>query len=255
MNLGYREILLSELTARKQSNAKFSLRAFARGLEVSPSQLSGIISGKRNLTRRQAGKLVEKLALSPGEKRSFLTSAFPEIVQTETNQETKRRLLREDEFRVISEWYHFAILHLGEISPNNTNPAWIAKRLGIAEIQALEGLSRLKRLGLVVVHKDGSFKPTEKSLTTTDDIPSEAIKRFHKQNLELAQSKLDTVPIDKREYGAMTISVNPSKLPKLKRMIREFQSRISEELEGGKRKAVYSFSVQLFPLSLEENLK
>jgi uncharacterized protein (TIGR02147 family) len=254
MNSTYQEILASELLNRKRLNSKFSLRALARDLDVSAGHLSSIIHGKKSLTRMQASKIVAKLGLSPNDKTRFLASAFPEILQTKTSREIKMSLIREDEFRLISEWYHFAILSLGATSPNTAHPGWIAKRLGISEIQAIDGLGRLKRLKLITTFKDGSFKQTGRPLTTTDDIPSAAIKRYHKQNLELAMIKLDSISVDKREYGAMTMAINPAKLKKAKRMIRDFQDQLWQELRVGKKKLVYTFSAQFFPVSQESGV-
>jgi len=252
VNYTYKDILTSELLARKQSNAKFSLRAFARDLSLSPTHLSAIMLGKRNLTQDVAGKIVKKLALSPIDKRSFLSSAFPELVELQTNTEIQTRLLREDEFSFISEWYHLAIFSLGLVSANRASPDWLAKKLGISELQASDGLNRLKRLGLITVHHDGSYKPTGKQFTTTDDIPSSAIRKFHKQNLDLAKQKIDTVPVEKREYGIVTMAINPGKIKRAKQLIRDFQDQISKELKVGKRKEVYTLSIQLFPLTQEQ---
>ncbi len=252
MTYNYRDILSSELLVRKKANPKFSLRAFARHLGLSPGHLSSLIHGKRNLTGQQAEKLISKLELSPGDKKVFLSSAFPGLLDVETVRERNLRLLQEDEFILISEWFHFAILSLGEIAGNKAQPGWIAERLGISELQARDALNRLGRLGLISVKNDGSFKQTGEPLTTSDDIPSGAIKSFHRKTLDLAKSKLDSVPVGAREFGSVTMAINPAKVNRAKQLIREFQDRLSEELEVGRRKtSVYTLSMQFFPLTAE----
>jgi len=252
MGSSYREILVSELLARKRVNTGFSLRAFARDLEMSPSHLSAVIRGKKGISHKQAGKIISRLTLSPNDKFSFLASAFPDIIHSRTTRESEKRLLEEDEFQLISEWYHFAILSLGTAPRNQAHPEWIARKLGIREIEALDGLNRLKRLGLIAVYKDGSFKKNENVPTTSDDIPSEAIRKAHKQVLNLAQLRLDDVPVEEREFGTIIMNINPAKLEKAKKMIRRFQNELWDELGTGKKKdLVYILSLQLFPVNPE----
>ncbi len=245
----YRDILSSELLLRKQSNPRFSLRAFAKQLDLSASHLSSLIIGKRNLTSEQAKKLLAKLELSPADKSMFLASAFPHLVEPRTVQQHRTQLIQEDKFSLLSEWYHFAILSLGDISNNQATPQWIAERLSITELQARDALNRLKRLELITIKNDGSFKQSGKPLTTTDDIPSGAIKAYHRGVIDLAKSKLDLIPVEKREFGAVTIAINPAKIEKAKKMIRDFQNQLCEELEVGKKKSVYTLAVQFFPLT------
>ncbi|QDK45842.1 hypothetical protein DOM22_12115 [Bdellovibrio sp. ZAP7] len=249
MNHTYRDILSSELLTRKQSNPRFSLRAFAKQLDLSASHLSSLIIGKRNLTPQQAHKLLNKLELSPADKSLFLSSAFPHILETPTAQERQTQLIADDKFTFLADWYHFAILSLGDISLNKATPAWVSERLGISELQARDALNRLQRLDLISIKSDGSFKQTGNPLTTTDDIPSGAIKAYHRSVIDLAKTKLDTVPVEEREYGAITLAINPAKIGKAKKMIRDFQNQLCEELEVGKKKSVYTLSVQFFPVS------
>ena len=45
--------------------------------------------------------------------------------------------LQMDTFRVISDWYHFGILELTYLKSFKSDPRWIAKALGITEIEAV----------------------------------------------------------------------------------------------------------------------
>lgn len=61
----------------KEKNPFFSLRAFARKIELSPSAVSEIISGKRKVTRKVVVKVLKNLNLSEKEANEILT-LFPE---------------------------------------------------------------------------------------------------------------------------------------------------------------------------------
>ena len=59
----YQDILKAELEKRQRANARYSLRAFARDLGVSPSNLSEILQRKAGLSRIKAQEIAKKLNL------------------------------------------------------------------------------------------------------------------------------------------------------------------------------------------------
>lgn len=240
----YIPLLASEWRKRKTRNGQFSLRAFARFLEMSPSLLSQLLSGKRRLTRKQALKIANRLDFSPAERNRLLIGPYSETA----GLLDERRLLEEDQFNLISDWYHYAILGLASLESNSSSPKWISRRLGISEIIATDALRRLKRLKLIEI-KDGSFRQVTKPLDAGWNAPSAALRRHHKQNMDLAKEKIDTVDLSKREYSSITMAANPIQLKKAKDLIAEFKYRLSKILEQGERTEVYTLSVQLFPVT------
>ena len=54
------DILKKELTQRQSNNPAYSLRAFARFLEISPATLSQIISGKRGVSVKRLDHIMNK---------------------------------------------------------------------------------------------------------------------------------------------------------------------------------------------------
>ncbi|HEX7672539.1 MAG TPA: helix-turn-helix domain-containing protein, partial [Bdellovibrio sp.] len=106
-------LLKDELAKRKQRNAGYSLRAFAQSLKISPAQLSQLISGKRNFTSKTLQQISKSLHLSPEEENNLHRQV---LIPAKAHAEQKdKRQLQEDEFKVIAEWYHFAILSLSKV--------------------------------------------------------------------------------------------------------------------------------------------
>jgi plasmid maintenance system antidote protein VapI len=68
------QIIYKILMRKKQLNKKFSLRALAQKLDLSPGNLSQVISGKRGLSEKKAQEICKTLDLSKEEKAAFLTS-------------------------------------------------------------------------------------------------------------------------------------------------------------------------------------
>ncbi len=243
----HQDFLTQQLFERKKKNNQFSLRAFARILEISPSQLSGLISGKKNLTPKQAAHLIEKLELNEDDSTKMIREMHPGFKAPKTAL-TSIQTLTADQFRLISDWYHFAILSLGEFSDNQYSSRWISQKLGIDPTFAREAMSRLERMGIIRV-KDGRFKQTTKPLTTSKDVPSSAIRSYHRQNLQLASEKLESVPVEHREFLSITTATSRKKIERAKKMISEFSQKLSAELECENPTEVYTLAIQLFPVT------
>ncbi len=251
---GYRDLLIQELRRRQQRNPSYSLRAFASHLAISPAHLSLLISGKKRVTAKQALKIAEKLDLPPSLRSRLVDSLLPEALRSAPGLEDSFRLLDEDEFAFIADWYHFAILSLGKLRQNSSDAAWIARRLGITPIEALDGFRRLSRLGLVE-RKGAGFRQTGLPLRTSNQVPSRAIRQYHKQNLDLAKEKIDAVPLEERDFSSITMASNSTQLKKAGKLIEEFKQRLSRFLEEGEPEEVYTLAVQLFPVTTQEKRK
>ena len=243
----HQSVLKVHLDDRRKRNTRFSLRSFAKHLEMSPGQLSSLMNGKKNLTAKQAVKIIEKLNLSEQEALDLMREMHPKL-RILSPPPPSTQILSEDEFKLISSWEHFAILSLGKIRDNEATPAWIAAALALDLVTAENAFRRLTRLGLIKI-KDGHFRQTTKPLVTTTEIPSAAIREHHRQNLLLAAQKIESVPVEEREFTAITMAVNPRRMEKAKKMIREFKQKVCDELETTNCTEVYTLSIQLFPVT------
>lgn len=73
-NIEYREILSREFQKRRERNANYSLRSFARDLDLAPSRLSEILNYKQGLSQEKAKEVCQALPISNYEKEVFLLS-------------------------------------------------------------------------------------------------------------------------------------------------------------------------------------
>ena len=80
------------------------------------------------------------------------------------------------------------------------------------------------------------------------EIPSSAIQAYHQRILELAADKLRNAPPDKRDFSAMTLAADPARLPQARKMIEEFQDKLTQFLLTPHAKEVFVMSCQLFSL-------
>ncbi|MBI3016446.1 MAG: TIGR02147 family protein [Deltaproteobacteria bacterium] len=258
----YRPWLEYELTKRTQKNPHYSLRAFSKTLKMSVAQLSRILSGTRPLTLKASEAITEALALSPEEKNHLIqliitkgqrqhSSSTQKRSHASTNKDTFLDLSI-DAFTTISKWYHYAITELTFLKAFQSDPIWIAKILGINANEARAAIGRLKRLG-ILEEKKGRLTKASKPLTTTQDIPSAAIRSFHKEVLEKAILSLEQHEVHERDMSSMVMAADPKNIKTAKEKIKKFRRSLCKFLESGKPSRIYTLGIQLFPLSKGDN--
>jgi uncharacterized protein (TIGR02147 family) len=242
----FQSLLREKLVERQLKNPAYSLRAFARAVNLNPAALSMILNGKRRVSKSLADRVAENLMLEPQQRERLLALFDHENPETSQDRVVE---LRADEFQLISQWHHFAILSLAETQDFQSDVAWIARRLGISKSTAQQAIDRLVRLEMLRQTSDGRIETTGLQYKTTSDVADVSLRKSHFTNLELARASLESDPLDQRDFSAMTMAVDPSLLPQAKSKIREFRRELSAFLESGSKKEIYKLCVQLFPLS------
>lgn len=228
------EILRSELGRRCAENPGYSLRAFARALEISPSLLSMVISGKAPVSRKLSHKV----------KQQFGSQLAQSVLKTQT--------LSLDQFALLSDWYHLAIICLTDIPEFKSDPAWIAKKLKISPIQAKLAFERLIRMGILKKQNNKWVQPAGQ-IRMDNKISTEATRKFQRQCLEKALWSLENDPVEARDFSSMTLAIDPALVPLAREKIQAFRRQLTKELEAfGKAKSVYHLTVQIYPVSETE---
>jgi uncharacterized protein (TIGR02147 family) len=247
-NFSPKTILLEELEKRCRTNPRYSLRAFAKALELSPSGLSLILSGRRGLSKTLAKNLSEKLGLDPSKSRDFIQSAVKRR-SSEFQAETSSRQLELDQFATIAEWYHFAILSLIETQGFVPDRQLIASRLGISIAEVRSAVERLQRLGILDTSQT-KWRQVGLPIFVGNDKSTSATRSHQRQVLDKAAHSLENHPMEIRELNSVTLAVNPKHLPIARKEIKEFLLKLMNKLESkGDPTEVYSLSVQFFPVS------
>lgn len=71
-NLGYIKLLKRGYELRKKRNSRYSIRKYAKDLELTPMHLSYILRGQRGLSRKKAEVISKVLRLSYADRKKFL---------------------------------------------------------------------------------------------------------------------------------------------------------------------------------------
>jgi uncharacterized protein (TIGR02147 family) len=255
---GYREQLQRELERRKRTNPHFSLRSFARTLDLSPSFLSHVINGHKNLSLVSALKIAQKLRYSPTEADSFVDLVKLEMQQVVAPQLPEKfnegLTLQLEAFQVISDWYHFAIRELVMTKGFKPDVKWIAKRLKIKPTEAKDAIDRLLLLGLLERKPDGGLVNTENYIKTPTNQPSRAIRNHHQQMIQKAQEALENQPVTHRDIVGTTLTIRRDQIDLAKREIAKFHRHLAKLLNSPEASEVYQFNTQFFALTEPEEV-
>jgi uncharacterized protein (TIGR02147 family) len=254
------ELLNSEFFKRKHRNDSYSLRAFARDLALSPSSLSEILRGRKNVNEKTAETIAEKLKLKIKEKAYLKDLVLAESARNEkvrehaigrlaTARKTKRyKPLQEDQFKVISDWHHSAILELIQVKDFDPSPKWIAQRLGVHVEDVTSALTRLEKLKMIKKSK-GTYKASEPdAYDAIIERPSPAIRKFQRQVISMSLDSLFEDQGNEREILSMILAIPRAQLPEFRVEMRKFVSDFWQKIESVPKDELYSFSMQLCPV-------
>jgi len=258
----YREYLNHELQKRQHRNSRYSLRSFARDLNMTASCLSEVMNGKKGISQKRASSVAALLNLRRKEFSLFILSAkaahsrkkadrysaLTEIKKLSAENVTFKKLTTTD-FNFISSWYFQAILEVIELEDFDNSPEWIAKKLNLPVSLIKHAIQKLTDLNLLTVEK-GIIKASYDESETDFDIPSDSIKQYHYEMLMMARTALYDQDVTSREFSNMTLAFDTSKLPEAKKFVRDFQRQFAEKFYSKKsaKNSVYQLSMQLFRL-------
>lgn len=235
----FKKILQQEFLRRSSKNPQYSLRSFAQILDVHHSTLSGLLSGKRPITKKTVSALSLKLGLYPD---NFL--------KTKDFKLPNHEFLEEDTFNRISEWYFDAILELSKLKNFDFTVANISRYLSVNEVQVSLAIETLLRLNLLKKTKDG-FKITHDNSTniSSNEKTSAAMRKYQRSILEKSLEALESVDRKDRDHTSTTLAIRKSDLPKAKQVIKDFRYKLTALLQqNDSSDGVYQLQVSLFPL-------
>ena len=257
----YRRVLKDEFSRRCESNARYTMRAFARDLGVAPSTLSETLGGRHHLSQssarrvavklglddREAAIFVEMVALKTG--RSQLRRKLAENRLDSASNDGKEPALREDVFALVADWHHLAILELTKMPNVSADPEWVSRSLGISRETAAEAIDRLIRLDLLE-ESDGRLISRVPRSQTPNDIPSQAIRQFHRGILQKAESAIESQSVEDREFQTIVMAIESDALPTFKARLRDFAAKTKDLAAACTRKdKVYALSMQMFRIA------
>lgn len=231
----HRVYLREELQLRQSRRPQYSMRAFARDLEMSPSFLCEFLAGRQGLSKERVQWIAKKLNFSADQCEHFWnlveakfgrTAEVKKAADFRVLQKTKNELnhLSLERFHLIADWYHFPLLEIIGLQNEDYTHKELAEILAIPEASVTEALSRMKAIGLMTeeVSEFGTVKYSIKSEYTMvgDEGESRAIQIAHHQLLNVQAKFVETKPLDERENMAVTFRLTQDEWENLRNDLR-----------------------------------
>ncbi len=245
-----RQILLKKIKA----NPAYSARAFARDIGVSPAFVTMILNGKKTINLNRAVEISQALKLQEKEKQALINATMQEAgmdLQVKGVLNRKELIdLSEEQFMVIADWYHFAILDLATTKSFKADTKWIAKRLTLSPLQVEVAIARLIKVGLLK-ETGGTFKKVHEKIEMPTKLSLTAVREHHRQMMERAKEQLtktDQKSFENRMISSMTFSADAERIAEARQKVLDFQQELANFLSAGTNcTEVFQLNVQLFP--------
>jgi uncharacterized protein (TIGR02147 family) len=266
----YRVFLQSWLSWKKSRTKNYSATLFAMKAGLKSHSLLGmVLRGERNLshvTIRGFGKAIqlkttehiyfEKLVLFNQSRKSEDQSYYIDQLSGLAKVQGRTILTKiKNHASLFKSWYIPAIRELVNLEDFSPEPEYIVHKLKrkLTIKQAIEAWEILKSLDLV------AFKPDKQTWVTVhpaiDHDPGSidfALRAYHKSYLERAKDAVDDEPLEERELSSVTISLNSSDLPILRKQIGEFRKNLLLSFPHSidrKRDQIVAINMQLLLLT------
>ena len=258
----YSKYLAAELLHRKANNDLYSLRSMSQQLGVSASTLSDVIKGNKKFSEKTGLLVSTKLKLSAKEVKYFQTLIHYENSEDENLKKLlenqlivlnpllrKKFEVTEQQYIVLSEWYHFAILEMTYLFPDYMDAQTVSRQLNIDLALAESALALLVDLDLLE-KKHKTYIKTKVKFTFSSDLANQAIRHFHRSMLGKAQSALVEQTNKEKFIGSETFPLSPANLEEAKEIIEIcFQQLLRLSERATDRSHVYHAGIQIFQLS------
>lgn len=244
-NAFWRTALRDEFVKRCQNNAAYSLRAFAKALDLDQSLLTKILNSQRNVSPKVIDKVSERLGVPPYFKEDLIKNL----------KLNKYNFIEDQDFDLIDHWYYFAILELFKTKNFEGSAVYISKRLNLHKQEVQAALDILTQHGFLN-KKQNTFTLSKRNNSWANTKATTAKKtKLQKELVKKALVALDEVPFEKRDNSSLTLAVNSKKLPALKDKITQMRRELDTFVQCNEKEKtdydeVYQVVISLYPLTL-----
>lgn len=222
----------------RKNRRGFSVRSRSKDTSgCSPALISQVLKGQRKLKRDQLMNFAKVFALNSTEfnfiddlLKAEKSDALPHVSADSKDQNAAKI----PKNHILADWIHPYVKDLVELKDFRFDSKWMLQHLGgIANLQKIEkSVHFLLREGFWRKTPEGKVVPEEAAVVTTNEIPNEKIKAFHRQALKIAAKGLDDFPIHRRKASTVLIAVNGDTKEELKTLINKFQNDLTAFIEN-----------------------
>lgn len=241
-------LLNSEFKKRKQKNARYSLRAFAKSLNLDATALLRIMQEERVPTVATSLKILKALGLEQ-------PTAADDIRQRIVAKKKQKHLLHDSfdpkEFETMFESNHLYVLSALRSTQFTLSQikAKLWKSCGVSESDFNKIIRELQSIG--AVNATGNSFETVIKHKSTVPIPFTTEKRRKMQQEFLAKAiqAVEEISFEERENATLTLSLSKKDWPQVKRILKEARAKINRLSEKAQpTDTVYNICMASYPV-------
>ena len=260
----YKDYLNHWHAQKSKDNKYWSLGQFAKLSGLSnTTAISNILKGRKIPAPETVDNIANILKLNQREKMYFealveksrhdessiLKTSLNKILSTlRPNKSHKEITAREVD--AISTPYYYVLREIVKLKDFRFDPSWIKQKMSyaVSETEIQKAFDVLIRIGLLKMDEDKITQSVDFYESTTD-IPSSAMRSFHKDVLQHTIKAIDEVDVKDRHIISDTIVFSESDLPAIKSMLELFRKEVSTNYDKESGDQVYHFNMQLIPVT------
>lgn len=252
--------------ARQKFDRSFSKSEFSRMLKLpnTRSYLNDVFNGKK-VTTTFVERFIDVLQLDKEEAQYF--RVLVKFNQAENPDERElyfdqlislnrspKQIIDKRMHHYYRNWYNGAlraVLNICDFDGTNYNE--LIKKIfpPITLKQAKNAIALLEELNLVEKNESGYYKPTSRSITTSDYVRDELIKEYQLQCLALAREAIIKNKSQKQAISTNMISISGNGLKRIEKKLAKVRSEIRSMVQKDEEPAdrIYQLDILLFPNS------
>ena len=259
----FRKFLADYQKAREESDAGFTKSAICKelGIPNTRSYFNDVVNG-RKVTTYYAEQFIRVFQLNKEESQFF--RVLVKFNQAENNDEkelyleqlitlnkTPKKILDKKAFAFFREWHHSVIRAILDTIDFKDDYKALANTLfpSIPPKKAKESILLLKNLGLIVKDEKGFWRPSDKSIASSDYLKDELIFNYQMQCLDLAKQALMKRHGEQQNISTNILSISKENYFRIKNKIEKFRDEIRSLVHKDEKPSdyVYQMNIQLFP--------
>ena len=259
----FRKFLMDCQKAHEEQDPSFTKSSICKrlGIPNSRSYLNDVANGKK-VTAVYVQRFITVFSLN-GEEAQFFR-VLVKFNQSENNEErelyleqlislnkTPKKVIDQKAFPFFREWHHSVIRALLDVMDFKDDYKSLSKSLcpRVSIKKVMESISLLKRLGLIKLDDNGYWRPSDKSIVTSNYLKDDFVLQYQIQCLELAKQALLKRLGQPQKISTNIISLSNDCYIRIQKKIDKFKGEIRSLVHKDNKPSdfVYQMNIQLFP--------
>lgn len=263
----FRKFVADYQKALEKQDGSYSKSTICRrlGIPNTRSYINDVING-RKVTPDYVERFIQVFKLEKEDAQFFrVLVKYNQAVNNDEKElyleqlialnKTPKKIIDKKAFAFFREWHHSVIRALLDVIDFKDDCRKITRLLHprVSLLKVKESIRLLKSLGLVVEDENGFWRPSDRSIATSEYLRDELILNYQIQCLDLAKQALLKKPKNiSQNISTNVISVSKEGYELINRKIERFRSEIRSLVHKDEKPSEYvcQLNIQLFPSTL-----